>query len=130
MTIKNKLLEEIGNKAKKIRQKRVEAANNKTIEAAVFEFFRNAEEARALHENKFYDMAVLKSARISLIERLKIFDSKVKISIEWNHQYDTATELPNADLIRGVTIWWSQEYIKRNNCHPSLYVDVSNMLFI
>ncbi len=133
MSIKNKLLEEINAKAQKIRKKRVEAASNKTIEAAVFEFFRNAEEARALHENRYYDMGILESARISLVERLKVFDPKVKISIERNHQqqqHSTAMKSPNVDTICGVTIWWSQTYIAKNKCYASLYIDIGDILFL
>jgi hypothetical protein len=130
MTIKNKLLEEINKKAQKIREKRVEAANNKTIEAAVFDFFRNAEEARLLHDNKRYDMEILSKAKTALVERLRAFDYKIKISVEWNAQYDVDTESPDQDTIRGVTIWWSQPYITKNNCHPSLYIDISQMLFL
>lgn len=127
---KSKLLDEINKKAQKIRDKRIDASNNKTIEAAVFDFFRNAEEARAVHDNKRYDFEILKQARNSLVDRLKAFDPKVKVAVEWQVQYDSEKELPDQDMIRGVTIWWSQFYIAKNNCHSSLYIDISQMLFL
>jgi len=129
MSIKSKLLEEIQIKAQKIRDKRIQAANNKTIEDAVFEFFKNIEESRQLHGGSEYDRVLFENAKSALLERMKGFDNRVKLSVEFSINPDT--HAPSSDdLIRGVTIWWSQSYIKKNNVDPSLYIDVGQMLFI
>jgi hypothetical protein len=121
-------MEEINAKAQKIRDKRIEAASNKTIEAAVLEFFKNVEESRKLHNDEQYDPDLIHSARVALTERLQAFDHKVKITIEWStpvNQMVTAE-----DPIRGVTVWWGRDYIKRNNCDQSLYFDVTQILLL
>jgi epoxyqueuosine reductase QueG len=125
MSIKSKLLEEIEAKAQKIREKRIEAASNKTIEVAVFEFFKNIEESRKIHNNEHYDSVLFTKARSSLQERLRGFDSRVKFAVEYN-----PTVVFDENTVRGVTVWWSQAYIKKHNVDPSLYIDVSQMLFI
>lgn len=127
MSVKSKLLAEINKKAQKIRDKRVEAASNKTLEATVFLFFRNIEESRKLHSDKQYDPVLMGEARRSLESALRAFDPKVKISVEYNVNQDPMST--DEQTVRGVTIWWSQLYIKKNNVEPSLYIDVSQMLF-
>ncbi len=127
MSVKSKLLEEINKKAQKIRDKRVEAAGNKTIEAAVFEFFKNIEDSRTLRADTAYDYTLLSRAREALEGRLRAFDHKVKVSVEYNISQDPMST--EEQTVRGVTIWWSQPYIKKNNVDASLYIDVSQMLF-
>lgn len=127
MSIKNKLLKEIDKKAKKIVEKRQSAAGNSSIEAAVFDFFKNIEEARKLHDGQMYNRQLFLQAQSSLKTRLRGFDRDVKLSIEFNISDDTLSwEEQN---VRGVTIWWSQVYITKNNVDPSLYIDVGQMLF-
>jgi hypothetical protein len=127
MSIRNKLLAEINKKAQKIREKRVDAASNKTVEQAAFDFFKNIEDSRHLHNGEQYDYALMSKAKQALEERLRAFDNKVKVSVEYNiHEDPLCTD---EQTIRGVTIWWSPLYIKKNSCHPSLYIDVSQMLF-
>lgn len=125
MSARNKILEQINKKAQKIREKRIEAANNKTIEAAAFEFFKNVEESRLLHEGKSYDYVLVSEARLALENRMRAFDSKVSVAIEYTAVDDGVFQ---NQQIRGVTIWWSQTYIQKNNVDPSLYIDVSQML--
>jgi len=127
MSVKSNLLKQIEEKAQKIRDKRIEAASNKTIENYVFEFFRNIEDSRKLYNNNGYDYVLLGEAKRSLINKLKAFDEKIKVSIEYNSTESTTHN--EAQTIRGVTLWWSPKYIKQHNCDPSLYMDVSNMLF-
>lgn len=127
MSTKSDLLKEIEAKAQKIREKRVEAAGNKTIENAVFEFFKNVEESRKLHNNEKHDLTLVQSAHYALEERLKAFDNRVKCSVEWNVLPEEAVEKGN---IRGITIWWSPAYIKKHNCDQSLYIDVTQLLLI
>ena len=127
MSVKAKLLQEINKKAQKIRDKRVDAANNKTLEIAVFDFFKNIEESRRMHNNTKYDNDLFSSARRSLTERIKGFDRGAKVSVEFNVSNDTASW--EEQTVRGVTIWWSQAYIFKNNVDPSLYIDVAQMLF-
>lgn len=127
MSIKDDLLKKIEEKASRIREKRIEAANNKTLEAFVFEFFKHAEQARFLHKNERYDEDMLKSAITSLREKLKSIDTKVKVSIEFNRTDGQEKSL--RDTIRGVTIYWSPLYIARQGCHQSLYIDVADLLF-
>ena len=104
------------------RSKRVTAANNKSLEDAVFNFFRNIEESRKLHNGERYDHVLYAKALTSLRERITGFDQGTKLVINF-----VAGE--SDDLVRGVTIWWSQAYIAKNNVDPSLYIDVSAMLF-
>ena len=128
MTIKNDLLKKINKKAQDIRDKRVEAANNKSIEDVVFAFFKNIEDAKLLNQGTFYDANVFGSAKISLAERIKSFDRGAKVSVEYNTPEDERS-WEDQD-VRGVTIWWSQTYIIKHGVDPSLYIDVSQMLFI
>lgn len=127
MTIKHKLLQEINKKAQKIRDKRVEAANNKTLENAVFDFFKNIEESRTIRGDKSYDPDLFHQAKKSLEERVRSYDRGAKISVEFEASDDTASW--EQQPVRGVTIWWSQVYITKNNVDPSLFIDVSQMLF-
>lgn len=128
MNIKSKIIAKINKKAQKIREKRVEAANNKTLENYVFDFFRDAEESRGLHNNKKYDPILLDAAKKTLEKKIKIIDVGAKISVEFEALQDLTSN--EETLIRGVTIWWSQKYIAINNVHPSLFIDVSQMLFL
>jgi len=126
MSTKKDILAEIEKKAKRIREKRVDAINNSTLEAAIFEFFRNIEEARRMHNGEFYDKKLLMEAMRAMETRVKSFDNKAKTSVEWipNENPESWDE----GTIRGVTIWWSEAYIAKNNVSPSLYIDVSQML--
>lgn len=127
MTIKSKLLAEIEKKAQKIRDRRVAAANNKSLEDAAFDFFKNIEESRVLHAGERYDAQLFRDALRSLKERVKGFDQGTKVSVEFNVSDDPTNW--EEQTVRGVTIWWSKAYIAKNNVDPSLYIDVSSMLF-
>ncbi len=126
MSVKSKLLAEINKKAERIREKRIEAASNKTIEAAAFEFFKNIEESRHLHNGKKYDDTLFHNAKKALELRIRGIDRQAKISVEFNVSDDLASW--EEQMVRGVTIWWGQAHIFKNNVDPSLYIDVSNML--
>lgn len=128
MSTKSKLLEEINKKAQKIRDKRVSAANNKTLESAIFDFFKNIEESRQVHGGTRYDGTLFQQAQRALQERVSGFDRGTKISIEFNVSDDFKSW--EEQTVRGVTIWWSKAYIAKHNVDPTLYVDVSQMLFI
>lgn len=130
MSIKSKLLQEIKIKADKIKAKRIEAAGNKTLEAAVFDFFRNIEESRKLHAGKQYDPDLFISAQKSLLARIVGMVPGTKISVEFNPLPEQSHAPWYEQEVRGVTIWWHAAYIARNNVEPSLYIDVSEMLFI
>lgn len=125
--IKSKLMDEIDKKAQKIRDKRVSAANNKSLEDAVFDFFKNIEESRVLHDGLRYDRQLFKDALRSLKERVNGFDQGTKPSVEFNSSDDTKSW--DEQEVRGITIWWSKNYIAKNNVDPSLYIDISSMLF-
>lgn len=126
-SVRNKLLKEIETKTNKIKTKRVEAAGNKSLESAIFDFFKNIEESRKLHNGDRYDSTLFQQAQRALAERVKGFDRGTKISVEFNTPEDlTCWE---EQTVRGVTIWWSNAYIAKNNVDPSMYVDVSQMLF-
>lgn len=127
MSIKKQLLAEINKKANKIREKRVEAASNKTIEAAAFEFFKNIEESRLLHKGAKYDDTLFHNARKALELRIRGIDNQAKVSVEFNVADDLTSW--EEQLVRGVTIWWGQAHITKNNVDPSLYIDVSQALF-
>jgi hypothetical protein len=128
MSTKSKLLDQINKKAQKIRDKRVEAASNKSLESAVFEFFKNVEESRKLHNNERYDSTLFKQAQRALAERVNGFDRGTKISVEFNVPEDLTSW--EEQTVRGVTIWWSKAYIAKNNVNPSYFIDISQMLFL
>lgn len=128
MSVKKDLLAEINKKAQKIRDTRVVAANNKTLEAAVFDFFRNAEDSRRVHNGERYDHTLMAEAKRSLQERISGFDPGSKIAIEFNVSEDLTSW--QEQQIRGVTIWWSKAYIAKNNVDPSYFIDISQMLFL
>lgn len=131
MSVKKDLLTQINKKAQKIRDKRVDAANNKSLEAAVFDFFRNVEAARKMHQDKYYDEYLFDQARRSLVERIRGFDARAKISVEFQKSEDPLDDRSwNEHVIRGVTVWWSAYYQTTNGVSPSLYIDVSQMLFL
>jgi hypothetical protein len=122
------MLAEINKKAQKIREKRVDAANNKSLEAAVFDFFRNIEESRAIHGGVMYDPNLFQQAKKSLEERIRGFDPGGKISVEFNVSEDLKSW--EQQQVRGTTIWWSKAYIIRNKVDPSYFIDISQMLFL
>ena len=128
MSIKKDLLKEIEKRAQKIRDTRIVAANNKTLETAVFDFFRNAEDSRKLHNGERYDQTLMKEARRYLQERIRGFDPGSKISVEFNVSDNHKSW--QEQQIRGVTIWWSKTYIAKNNVDPSYFIDISQMLFL
>ena len=121
------MLETVNKKAQKIRDKRVEAANNKSLETAVFDFFKNIEESRNIHGGTKYDSTLFQKAQNSLQERVAGFDRGTKITIEFNVSEDIKSW--EEQTVRGVTIWWSRTYIAKNNVDPTRYIDVSSMLF-
>lgn len=127
MSIKKDLLAEIDKKVKKRQDKKVEAANNKSLEQAVFDFFKNIEESRALHNGLKYDGELFYQAQQALQERVSGFDRGTKISIEFNVSEDLLNW--EEQTVRGVTIWWSKAYIRKHNVDPCRYIDVSAMLF-
>lgn len=128
MSIKKKMLEQVNKKAEKIRERRAEAASNKTLESAAFEFFRNIEEASRLPDGSGASEFIF-HARIALEGKIKAgFDRGAKVSVEYNAHPPDSLSIQE-ETVRGVTIWWSQEYIRKNNVDPSLYIDVSQMLF-
>lgn len=126
--IKSKLLKEIEAKANKIKERRISAANNKSIEDACFDFFKNIEESRSLHQGSMYDRHLFHEALRALRDRVNGFDYGTKVTIEFQ-----STDIPeiswHENYVRGVTIWWSKAYIAKNNVDPSIYIDVSSMLF-
>lgn len=128
MSVKKDLLKEIDKKAQKIRDKRVSAASNKTLEAAAFDFFRNIDESRFVHGGTQYDPNLFEQARLSLQERVRGFDPGGKISVEFNVSEDLKSW--EQQQVRGVTIWWSKAYIRKNNVDPSYFIDLNQMLFI
>lgn len=128
MSAKKDMLAEIEKKAQKIREKRVDASNNKSLEAAAFDFFRNIDDSRRVHDGKMYDPHLFSQAKKSLEERLRGFDPGGKISVEFNVSDDIKSW--DEQQVRGVTIWWSKVYIAKNNVDPSYYIDLNQMLFI
>jgi len=126
--VKKDLLKEIEAKAQKIRDRRITAANNKTLEDAVFDFFRNIEDSRLVHGGQMYDPNLFQQAKKSLEERIRGFDPGAKISVEFNVSEDHRSW--EQQQVRGATIWWSRTYIAKNNVDPSYFIDVSQMLFL
>lgn len=128
MSIKKDMLAQIDKKAQKIRDKRVAAATNKTLEAATFDFFRNIDGSRGIAGNQGYDPFLFAKAKEALEQRLRGFDPGGKISVEFNVHEDIKSW--ETQEVRGVTIWWSRLYIAKNNVDPSYYIDINQMLFL
>lgn len=126
--IYKKLMLDIEKKAQKRQLSREKASGHLSVERIVFDFFRNAEESRAIHNNESYDVSLLKNAFRSMEERLRVIDSHVKIAVEW--ETDKKLVSPSNNLIRGVTITWSATYLNGKNIYPTLYIDVGQMLFL
>lgn len=128
MSVKSKMLEQVNKAAEKIRARRIIAANNKTLEAAVFEFFKNIEESRQIHGGSRYDRALFTEAYRALQGRVRGFDVGTKVTIEFNVNTEATTIVAwEYEMVRGVTIWWSNTYIAKHNVDPTLYIDVSAM---
>jgi hypothetical protein len=126
MSAKNDILKKIEQKAQKIREKRVEASNNNTLESVIFDFFKHVEEARRLKNGVSYDKKLLLAAMKAMETRVRAFDYKAKTSLEWQPSEDEKSW--EEGVIRGVTVWWSDAYIAKNNVAPSMYIDVGQML--
>jgi hypothetical protein len=126
MNIKSDLLKQIDKKAQKIRDKRISAANNNSVETIVFEFFRNIEDSRKLRNNIEYDPTIFRDALRSLTGRVRSVDSKATCDI----RFQNGTEPWNQDFVRGITINWSPLHVSRYQIEQTLYIDVSQMLFL
>ena len=116
--IKNKLLEEIEKKIAKRKEKKEAAIDNKSYRAAVFDFFRNIEEAKQLYKNQNYDADIGSSALMSLSERLRVFDPGCRVNVVWR----------DSTNISGVTITWSNAFSAKHNIDKEVHIDVSDML--
>lgn len=126
MSVKSDLLKQIDKKAQKIRDKRISAANNSSIETIVFEFFRNIEDSRKLSGNIEYDLTIFSDALRSLTSRIRSIDSKATCDVRF--QNDTSPW--NQDFVQGVTINWSPLHVSRYQIEQTLYIDVSQLLFL
>jgi hypothetical protein len=126
MSVKSDLLKQIDKKAQKIRDKRISAANNNSVETIVFEFFKNIEDARKLRNNIEYDPTIFSDAMTSLKKRIKSIDPKSSCDIKFQNN----TEPWNQDFVQGVTINWSQLHASQQGIETTLYIDVSQMLFL
>jgi hypothetical protein len=126
MSVKSDLLKQIDKKAQKIRDKRISAANNNSVETIVFEFFRNIEDSRKLSGNIEYDPTIFSDALRSLTSRIRSIDSKATCDVRF--QNDTSPW--NQDFVQGVTINWSPLHVSRYQIEQTLYIDVSQMLFL
>ena len=129
-SVKDNLLKDIDKKAQKIRDKRIDAATNKTVEALVFDFFRQVDEAKEVAQSQnsehLIDMEILKHAYRNLESRVRsTFDVHSKVEIIWDNG-----DAPQYGNILGVKIYWSLAYIKKHNVEPSIYIDVGQMLLV
>jgi hypothetical protein len=125
-SVKDKLLKDIEEKAQKIREKRVAAASNKTIESVVFEFFRRCDEAKELGGVLTYESSVLNEAVEAMLSQLRVFDRGAKVRIEWSTSIDENGSY--SETIKGVTILWSSAYYVLNKVECTMYIDVGQML--
>lgn len=119
MSVRNKLLDEINRKAQKIRDKREEAANNKHLEAYVYDYFRQVDEVRQMPIDDFTKQWMFEEARIALATKVKTID---------HNQPQVIPVITDDGTIQGVRIVWSKIYIALNKCEPEHYIDVSQML--
>jgi hypothetical protein len=126
MSVKSDLLKEIERKANKIKSKRISSTTNNSPETIVFEFFRNVEDARKLCNNVEYDPTIFSSALASLIKRIRSIDSKATCDVRFQNN----TFPWNQDFVRGITINWSPLHVQQFQVEQTLYIDVSQMLFL
>jgi hypothetical protein len=115
---KSSLMDEINAKIAKRKLKKEAASDNKTYRSAVFDFFKNIEEAKQLSKNSRYDADIGSSALISLNERLRVFDPGCRVNVVWR----------DSDNISGVTITWSNAFAAKHNVDKETHIDVSEML--
>lgn len=125
-SVRDKLLKEIQIKINKIKAKKIDAANNKTLEAAAFEFFKRIDECLGIIKANEYEPYLFKQAKDALEQRLRGVDPGGKISVEFYIHPDPTNTDPQR--ISGITIWWSKAYIMKNNVEPSYYIDINQML--
>ena len=123
MSVKSKLLEEIKNKAQKIRERKNSIKVSViSVESIVFDFFKDAEEAGKAANNNGYNSTILYLAAQKMQDKMKQHvDGGCKTVVEFTNPEDKSR-------IRGVTVYWSAHYIKQYNCHPSTYIDIGQML--
>jgi hypothetical protein len=122
MSVKSKLIDEIEKKAARIKEMRVRAASNKTIEAYVFEFFRNMEEVNKMSSSSQEKYGLTLDAHRSLVDKIRTIDQFIHAEgahINWTED----------GQVQGLTIRWSASYIKQNSCEPEFYIDIGQMLF-
>lgn len=127
MNTKKKLLNEIEDKANKIRKKKDEVKNKViTVESIVFDFFKDAEDAiliRKVDGTMYgYSFSLLKSAHQKMQELLRLhFDLACKVNIEYTSD--------DKSQIKGVSISWSPHYTVRHNCSSISYIDITDLIF-
>lgn len=122
MSSKKEMLDKVNAAAKKREEARDRAAANKTIEAFVFEFFKEAEEVLLLDMSPQNKGVMLLLSHNTLENKIKTFDPKVKeVKIVWRGE--------NEPIVQGVTIVWSKHFSNINQADPELYIDVAEMLF-
>lgn len=119
---KSDILKKIDEKIKKRKNK--ETIDPKDYKAIVFDFFRKYEESNPLGLEDYLSESVkevLRSNAVNfLTERLWTIDPRCIVKIN-------TTQGGN---IQGVTIKWTNNFIKTHNIEPSVYVDVSDILLM
>lgn len=127
-SIKDDLLNEIGDRAEKIREKRKSAASTKTVESLVFEYFQQVDEAKKVadtHNGTFIDANILHAALRNLEGRIRsIYDRQAKVEVVWDQSHDESS-LYN---VLGVKIHWSTRFVVSHKVEPITYIDVTQML--
>jgi len=127
--VKAELLKQIEKRAQDIKGRQLKAATVKTVESICFEFFEKVDEAKSVGATygEEIDVKVLSEAIRDLESRISsTFDYKAKVKI----QYETDADGWGTYNLRGVTVFWSLNYIKKNKVEPSVFIDINQMLFV
>lgn len=117
MSIKNKVLEEIN--AKILKKKQLNS-KREGINSAVFEFFRQAEEAKTIGGGSRYEPEIFARALDTLIIKIRRHDLLASVTPAWSDNYTS---------IRGVNIFWSNRFASENSISQEEYIDIGEMLF-
>ena len=120
MTIKTKIQLAIDKKAQKIREQRI-ARNNMTAQSIIFDFITNSEDSIRMGCTDGYSHTLLQEAISLMIDRIKLLDLASRVEVIFTS---------DTNVIQGVKVNWSEVYQRAMSCDATLYVDVSDMLFL
>jgi len=120
MTIKTKIQLAIDKKAQKIREQRL-VRDNTTAQSIIFTFFSNTEDSIRMGCTDGYSHTILQEAISLMINSIKLLDLASRVEVIFTS---------DTNVVQGVKVNWSETYQRAMSCDATLYVDVSDMLFL